>query len=111
MQQHDHELRRRASSDLLDADGQDGGGTLDARTRRRTDRGDEEGGPPLLPERVFAGQLATPRSSAKGGMGEVWVADQAAPVQRRVAIKVVRPGLDSERMLARFEQGRQAAWP
>ena len=41
-------------------------------------------------------------------MGEVWVADQAQPVQRRVAIKVVRPGLDSERMLARFEQERQA---
>ena len=41
-------------------------------------------------------------------MGEVWVADQVAPVQRRVAIKVVRPGLDSERMLARFEQERQA---
>ncbi len=41
-------------------------------------------------------------------MGEVWVADQAAPVQRRVAIKVIRPGLDSERMLARFDQERQA---
>ena len=42
-------------------------------------------------------------------MGEVWVADQASPLQRRVAVKVIRPGLDSERMLARFDQERQAA--
>ena len=41
-------------------------------------------------------------------MGEVWVADQVAPVHRRVAVKVIRPGLDSDRMLARFEQERQA---
>ena len=41
-------------------------------------------------------------------MGEVWVADQIEPVQRRVALKVIRPGLDSARLLARFEQERQA---
>ena len=44
----------------------------------------------------------------EGGMGEVWVVDQTEPVQRRVALKVVRPGLDSARMLAHFEQERQA---
>ena len=44
----------------------------------------------------------------EGGMGEVWVADQTEPVQRRVALKVIRPGLDSARLLARFEQERQA---
>ena len=66
------------------------------------------GGPPLLPERVFAGRFKLRQKLGEGGMGEVWVADQTEPVQRRVAIKVIRPGLDSERMLARFEQERQA---
>ena len=61
-----------------------------------------------MPERVFAGRFKLRQKLGEGGMGEVWVADQAAPVQRRVAIKVVRPGLDSERMLARFDQERQA---
>ena len=61
-----------------------------------------------MPERVFAGRFKLRQKLGEGGMGEVWVADQAEPVQRRVAIKVVRPGLDSDRMLARFEQERQA---
>ena len=61
-----------------------------------------------MPERVFAGRFKLRQKLGEGGMGEVWVADQAAPVQRRVAVKVVRPGLDSERMLARFDQERQA---
>ena len=44
----------------------------------------------------------------EGGMGEVWVADQIEPVQRRVALKLIRPGFDSARLLARFDQERQA---
>src|SRR5438093_11134234 len=44
----------------------------------------------------------------EGGMGEVLDADQTEPVQRRVALKVVRPGHDTARLLARFEQERQA---
>src|SRR5438270_4187619 len=64
--------------------------------------------PPLAPGRPFAGRFKLRQKLGEGGMGEVWVADQAEPVQRRVAIKVVRPGLDSDRMLARFDQERQA---
>lgn len=41
-------------------------------------------------------------------MGEVWVADQHEPIRRRVALKVIRPGLDSGRLVARFGQERQA---
>ena len=41
-------------------------------------------------------------------MGEVWLAQQAAPMQRQVAIKVVKAGMDSARVIARFEAERQA---
>jgi len=44
----------------------------------------------------------------EGGMGTVWLAEQQRPVQRRVAIKLIRPGLDSRQVLARFEAERQA---
>jgi serine/threonine protein kinase len=44
----------------------------------------------------------------EGGMGEVWVADQTDPIRRRVAVKLIKPGMDSRSVLARFEQERQA---
>src|SRR5262245_52332533 len=42
----------------------------------------------------------------EGGMGEVWVADQLEPIRRRVALKVIKPGMDSRGVLARFEAER-----
>src|SRR5262245_44788996 len=63
---------------------------------------DTEGvGPPLAASGLFAGRFKLRQRLGAGGMGEVWVADQTEPVQRRVALKVVRPGLDSASMLAR----------
>ncbi|MCU0866505.1 MAG: serine/threonine protein kinase [Planctomycetes bacterium] len=44
----------------------------------------------------------------EGGFGTVYAADQEAPVRRRVALKILKPGMDSARVLARFEQERQA---
>jgi tetratricopeptide (TPR) repeat protein len=44
----------------------------------------------------------------EGGMGAVWMADQTEPVQRRVALKVIKEGMDSKQVLARFEAERQA---
>jgi tetratricopeptide (TPR) repeat protein/serine/threonine protein kinase len=64
--------------------------------------------PPLAADRVFAGRFKLRQKLGEGGMGEVWVADQTEPVRRRVALKVVRSGLDSARLLARFDQERQA---
>jgi eukaryotic-like serine/threonine-protein kinase len=44
----------------------------------------------------------------EGGMGTVYVAEQEEPVRRRVAIKVIRTGMDSRKVIARFEAERQA---
>ena len=44
----------------------------------------------------------------EGGMGVVWMAEQTHPVQRKVALKVVKPGMDSRQVIARFEAERQA---
>jgi len=42
----------------------------------------------------------------EGGFGVVWLADQLEPVQRRVALKMVKLGVDTQGVLARFEQER-----
>ncbi|MBN2130841.1 MAG: tetratricopeptide repeat protein [Sedimentisphaerales bacterium] len=44
----------------------------------------------------------------EGGMGVVYLAEQQRPVRRQVALKVIKPGMDSKRVLARFEAEQQA---
>jgi serine/threonine protein kinase len=44
----------------------------------------------------------------EGGMGLVFMADQLRPVRRRVALKLLKPGLDTRQVVARFEAERQA---
>jgi len=44
----------------------------------------------------------------EGGFGIVYLAEQREPVQRRVALKILKPGMDSREVLARFEAERQA---
>jgi WD40 repeat protein/serine/threonine protein kinase len=44
----------------------------------------------------------------EGGMGAVWMAEQTEPVCRRVALKFIKPGMDSRQVIARFEAERQA---
>ena len=44
----------------------------------------------------------------EGGMGTVYMAEQTEPLNRRVAIKIVKPGMDSKQISARFEAERQA---
>jgi len=44
----------------------------------------------------------------EGGMGTVFMAEQTHPVQRRVALKVIKAGMDSKQVIARFEAERQA---
>ncbi|MCU0757062.1 MAG: protein kinase [Xanthomonadales bacterium] len=61
---------------------------------------------PLVPQRI--GRYRIVNELAQGGMGVVYLAEQSEPVQRRVALKLIRAGLDSAQVLARFEAERQA---
>jgi eukaryotic-like serine/threonine-protein kinase len=44
----------------------------------------------------------------EGGMGQVWLAEQKFPVRRRVAIKLIKAGMDTREVVTRFESERQA---
>src|SRR5262245_26322196 len=44
----------------------------------------------------------------EGGFGDVWMAEQREPVKRRVALKIIKLGMDSRQVVARFEAERQA---
>jgi serine/threonine-protein kinase len=44
----------------------------------------------------------------EGGMGTVWVAKQSEPIKRKVALKLIKAGMDFKHVLARFEAERQA---
>ena len=44
----------------------------------------------------------------EGGMGEVWVAEQQMPIRRKVALKLIKAGMDTKQVIARFESERQA---
>ena len=65
----------------------------------------------LLPPRRHPEQIGpfrVLRHLGTGGMGSVYLAEQRTPVARQVAIKVIRPGMDSQEVLARFAVERQA---
>jgi serine/threonine protein kinase/Leucine-rich repeat (LRR) protein/Flp pilus assembly protein TadD len=57
-------------------------------------------------ERIGSYKLLQP--IGEGGFGVVWMADQEYPVRRRVALKVIKLGMDTKEVIARFEQERQA---
>jgi tRNA A-37 threonylcarbamoyl transferase component Bud32 len=57
---------------------------------------------------VIAGRYKLLQKLGEGGMGSVFLAEQTEPVQRKVAVKLIKPGMDSAHVLARFEAERQA---
>jgi len=80
-----------------------------------TDGGDQAQNEGLAPERTYEegpgawiGRYHLVRVLGEGGMGIVYLAQQEHPIRREVALKVVKPGMDSKRVIARFEAERQA---
>ncbi len=57
---------------------------------------------------ILGGRYQLLEAIGEGGMGSVWLAEQQIPVKRKVAIKLIKAGMDSEQMLGRFEAERQA---
>ena len=57
---------------------------------------------------VIAGRYALVEVIGEGGMGSVYLASQTEPVKRQVALKLIKPGMDSKGVLARFDAERQA---
>jgi serine/threonine protein kinase/tetratricopeptide (TPR) repeat protein len=57
---------------------------------------------------VFVDRYQLIRVLGEGGMGTVYLAEQSEPVRRKVALKVIKRGLDSAYIIARFEAERQA---
>ena len=65
----------------------------------------------LLPEETLGGRIGPYKLLQKigeGGFGVVWMAEQEEPIRRRVALKIIKPGMDTREVIARFEAERQA---
>ncbi len=70
------------------------------------------GGAPAVPaverEGSVVGKYKLLQQIGEGGFGVVYMAEQQKPVRRRVAFKLIKPGMDSKQVVARFEAERQA---
>ena len=64
--------------------------------------------PAALIGSIIAGRYKLRQEIGEGGMGSVYLAEQTQPVKRQVALKLIKPGMDSRTVLARFESERQA---
>jgi WD40 repeat protein/tRNA A-37 threonylcarbamoyl transferase component Bud32 len=95
-----HELRREVES-LLAADDS---GFLDCSAARIL----VEVPTTHQPGVMIAGRYKLLEQIGEGGMGTVWVADQTVPLRRRVAVKLIKAGMDTRQVLSRFEAERQA---
>ncbi|MCI0533711.1 MAG: serine/threonine protein kinase, partial [Verrucomicrobiales bacterium] len=99
----DHALRRRVEA-LLRADSEAGnfmGGPPGSRQSRSVKAIGEKPG-----DRI--GRYKLLEQIGEGGCGVVFMAEQEEPVRRRVALKVIKPGMDTKSVIARFEAERQA---
>src|SRR5262245_53518532 len=100
----DSELRRRVER-LLEAHAETAGAVdrFALRPERTTDHPSSIEGPgtPI-------GPYTLREQIGEGGMGVVYVAEQSHPVRRKVALKIIKPGMDTKQVIARFEAERQA---
>ncbi|MHC5114581.1 MAG: protein kinase domain-containing protein [Planctomycetota bacterium] len=63
---------------------------------------------PTVDPGTMIGPYEVVRMLGEGGFGVVYLAEQKRPIRRRVAIKIIRLGMDTQHVIARFEQERQA---
>ncbi len=56
----------------------------------------------------FVGRYKLLQQIGEGGFGTVWMAEQSVPITRRVALKIIKLGMDTREVIARFEAERQA---
>jgi tetratricopeptide (TPR) repeat protein len=84
------------------------GGTVDQAPGAPVDAGAAEGAAAEGPGAVLGGRYKLVEEIGEGGMGTVWMAQQQEPVKRLVALKLIKAGMDSNQVLARFEAERQA---
>jgi len=91
----------RQAADLVDSDScppaTDDPQAATTRSRATSSASSETIGPYRLLQKI-----------GEGGMGEVWLAEQTEPIHRQVALKVIKAGLDTKQVVARFEAERQA---
>ena len=64
--------------------------------------------PSVIKAAVVIGPYRLLEKVGEGGMGEVWLAEQTQPIHRQVALKVIKAGMDTKQVVARFEAERQA---
>ena len=80
----------------------------DGATKDLKSGADERPGPHDTPKPLLAGRYSLVKPIGEGGMGSVWMAQQIEPIKRTVAVKLIKPGMDSRQVLARFAAERQA---
>ena len=97
------DLRRRLD-DLLNAS-ESGGGVLDTLLDQRLPSTEHR---QVSLTGVTVDKYKLLQQIGEGGFGVVYMAEQLHPVKRKVALKVVKPGMDSKAVMARFEAERQA---
>src|SRR5262245_29552170 len=64
--------------------------------------------PLLMPAGTIIGRYKILEPIGEGGYGAVFMAEQTTPVQRKVALKIIKAGMDTRQVIARFEAERQA---
>ncbi|MCI0637675.1 MAG: protein kinase, partial [Gemmataceae bacterium] len=82
--------------------------TLDSAAVADTPEASKEPGDNPQPGAVLAGRYKLLEQIGEGGMGTVWMAQQTEPLKRLVAVKLIKAGMDSKQVIARFEAERQA---
>jgi len=100
----DHALRARVET-LLQAHAEAG----DFLEAPPVSSGTTQDAPPLVEgPGTMVGRYKLLQQIGEGGMGAVFMAEQKEPVRRMVALKIIKPGMDTRQVIARFEAERQA---